>query len=276
MPESLPHDDPKFIEIKENFARVVKIIRQEFKQADEWLREHRLHRGQMNAVGSNELKKADVWDFITKVAHYHKSTGCNIGLMYVLWNYIEKNTPQYFIECGTGVSTHLIAEAMNRFCYKKYNGDIKLVSMEGSPKWYQEALRHPIAYDFVDIVLSPIQTTEYGMFISRGYEKIPEYPYDTMFVDGPCQDTYTNLDVLRVASRIDNNIVAIIDSRIQTILALLLLYGPSFLCMLGKTFLFGPINKNTLSKYHKDCDIHEVLQERIAQLILPHIYSGIE
>ena len=125
--------------IIELLEEVDKLIRYEFKQADEWIRAHRLHRGQMNAVGRNELKKAGVWDFITKIAHYHKSTGCNVGLCYVLWSYIESNAPQYFLECGTGVSTHLIAEAMKRFCYDKYDGDIKLISMESEKDWYDEA-----------------------------------------------------------------------------------------------------------------------------------------
>lgn len=276
MKEPLPRDDPRFVQYSERFSKVVKIIKSEFKDADEWLRENRFQRGQMNAVGQSELKKCGMWDFIEKVNRHHKSTGCNIGLLFVLWHYIETNTPQYFLECGTGVSTHLIAEAMKRFCYDKYNGDIKLISMEDKKEWYDEALRHPIKHDFVDIVLSPVRTKTEAMFVSEGYKDIPDYPYDTMFVDGPFQGVHTNLDVLEVAHRREKDLVAIIDMRIQTVLALFLLYGTKYLHMLGKTFLFGPVNKHTMKRYHRECLTHEVFQERIAQLILPHVYSGIQ
>jgi len=277
MRQVYPNDHPKKVKDRERFKEIVSIIRGEFKDADEWIREHRLHRGQMNAIGRHRLEKCGMLEFLDKIYHYHKSTGINIGLAYVLWHYIETNTPQYFLELGTGVSTHIIAEAMKRFCYDKYDGDIKLVSMESDKGWYEEALKHPTD-DFVEIVLSPMEESRVGLFLSNGYREIPDYQYDTVFLDGPSQDAVVNLDVVDISKRIEKDFVVIIDSRIQTVLALFLIYGSKYLNRLGNVFLLGPINKYTLEKYVPSGEnrLHDLVQERIAQLILPHIESGIE
>ena len=193
-------------------------LRTEFDNFDEVHRQQKIELDHLNNISKERLKESGCLDFLIELESKHESTGCSPGLYYLLWHYIEINTPQYFLECGTGVSTHLIARAMKEFCYDKYDGDIKLVSMESSGEWYKNALKHPVEHGFVDVVLSDIVMVDSLMFTCSSYKDIPYWPYDCVFVDGPPQMHSVNIDLLRIIDSSGHPVVGIIDGRIKTIL----------------------------------------------------------
>lgn len=253
-------------------------LRKEFGNCDEMRRQNRIERDHLNTMSIEKLEEAECLDFLRDLEEKHESTGCNTGLYYLLWHLIELNKPRYFLECGTGVSTHLIARAMKEFCYDKHDGDIRLVSMEDSPEWYKTAMKHPVEHDFVDIVLSDVEKFDLITFSCSSYKDIPYYPYDHVFVDGPPQAHSVNIDLLRVIENGPHPVLGIIDQRLKTVLFFYLLYGKNYIKRFGTTFIFGPANKDTL--FHDEDDkiswkADAIANERLASILLPHIESGI-
>ena len=112
-------------------------------------------------LGSRYLKKwalkyasnNGLLDFINELNEKWDSLGVSFVDYCLLYHYIEIKQPQYFLELGTGKSTHIIAKAMHDFCYEKYNGNIKLCSTETEETWYNKAVANiPDEYkNFVEI-----------------------------------------------------------------------------------------------------------------------------
>jgi hypothetical protein len=145
-----------------------------------------------------------------------------------LYEFVKKKRPQYFLECGTGSSTHTIAEAMKRFCFRAYAGNIRLVSMESEPSWYDQAVSlMPVEYErFVEIRLSPIAKYQYQFVCGTVYQDIPEYVYTAAFIDGPDAQGMCNMDFIRLLeNRSSPPVSALIDNRKTTTLAYSTLLG---------------------------------------------------
>ena len=71
------------------------------------------------------------------------SSGVSYSDYYNLYSYVKQIKPQYVLECGTGKSTIVIAQAMleNR---QENPSDIrlnnmKLISMEDKKEWYEQS-----------------------------------------------------------------------------------------------------------------------------------------
>jgi len=254
------------------------IIEHDFDDLKDKRRENKIERDLLHVMSRERLEEAGCLDFLVDLEKKHQSTGCHTTLYYLLWHFIEVNKPQYFLECGTGISTHLIARAMREFCYDKYNGNIKLVSMESSEKWYEEALKHPVEHDFVDIVLSEIETFNLFQFNCSCYKDVPQMVYDAVFVDGPPQEDTATMDILKVAQWSRNPIAAIIDNRGQTVLALFLMFGKKFFQRYGNVYMFGPIHRNTLWKERDGTfswKVSAMAQERMCEILYRIIDSGV-
>lgn len=182
-------------------------------------------RSYRNQLAKNYLKKHRLYSGIVELTKKSGVTGCSLVDYVYLHHFIRKTKPQYFLECGTGVSTYVIAEAMNKYCYQFYGGDIKLISMEHDKEWHDKAVESFPGNEFTEIKLS--ETFNYGiLFVTgRGYKEIPSYPYDVVFVDGPDGD-FACIDYLKLLLNSAKPISAIIDGRLLTVLA--------FQAMLGK------------------------------------------
>lgn len=177
-------------------------------------------------VATRYLKQNHLYDEIIRLRTEHKSTGVNLIDYAVLFEYIKRFKPQYVLECGTGLSTHILASAMLTYCKSSFS-EIKLISMESELKWHQEAKRHFNfgKYDFVEILLSNICDFRYSFISGVVYENVPDYPYDFVFVDGPNPGDKCDMDFIKVVMKSTKNVSAMIDSRKTTTLAYSVLFA---------------------------------------------------
>ena len=176
------------------------------------------------------------------------STGVSISDYIILYEYIKKNKPKFVLECGTGMSTVIIAEAMKNFVLPQ-SPQAKFVSMESKKEWYNHQISiSPEQFnDFVEIVYSPIDTWNYSFVKGTVYKDVPDYPYEFVFVDGPSQGpieqvgagvTMCNMDFVRVVENSDSPITGIIDNRKHTILAYTNIFGPQKVSLFSN-YAFG-------------------------------------
>lgn len=177
-------------------------------------------------VATRYLKRHLLYDEITELLARHKSTGVSLIDFAVLYEYIRRYKPQYVLECGTGLSTHIIAAAMMKFCKPCFQ-EIKLISMESVPKWHKEArLQFPFdKYDFVEILLSQVASYRYSFVDGVIYNEVPDCPYDFVFVDGPYYADRCDMDFIKVVQRSEKKVSALIDSRRTSGLAYSALLG---------------------------------------------------
>ena len=161
------------------------------------------------------------------------STGVHLADAVMLHRAVRELRPATVLECGTGKSTFVLADALAGLA--RSGGTPRLVSMEHNREWFERATQAfpRSTFPFVEIVHSP--ETLYGYSFVRGtvYREVPDLPYDLVFVDGPGQGlfqdhpyTMCNLDFVRLVERSDRPLRAIIDNRKHTVLAYTVLFGP--------------------------------------------------
>lgn len=170
-----------------------------------------------------------------EIADYAKKSDTTGTKFPTLWRAVKlilKMQPKYVLECGTGLSTIVLAAAIKKIKANEpsYNG--KIISMESVDVWFETAKRNlPVKYaDVVDIVLGPRE--KYELLFFRGYRhsNIPEYPYDFVFLDGPsyqddnggafCADVFHVLD-----TSIAPVVRGVIDTRVSSVYVLQKVFG---------------------------------------------------
>jgi hypothetical protein len=163
----------------------------------------------------------------------YKSTGASLFDYVFLHRIVTSYKPNFLLECGTGKTTFVIADAMDALMRQNPSYKPSLVSMEHNQEWYELQGTKFLSdkYPFVEIVLSPKTTWGYGFLRGSAYQEVPNYPYDVVFVDGPGQGiddkgVACNIDFLRHVQNSSHPTVGITDSRKSTFLAHLTAFGP--------------------------------------------------
>jgi len=186
------------------------------------------------------LKKFESLTVLQSILKYADSSSESIGLSIsdyvVLYEYVKKHKPKHVLECGTGKSTLVIAQAMLENSIEDPVAfpmeSMKLISMENEPYWYEQSSKIlPEKYrDFTEIHYSPLSTYTLSMLNGVIYESIPQYPYDFMFIDGPPQSIDSplyacDIDFIKYVNTSDKPVAALIDNRKHTVLACALAFG---------------------------------------------------
>ncbi len=160
----------------------------------------------------------------------HPAIGVSVRDSVLLYSTILRLKPKMVLECGTGKSTHVIAQAMLDV-HGSHEG-LKLISMEQDEGWAKAARNFlPEEYEsFVDIVLSDVETDHHAYLIGTCYKDVPELPYDFVYVDGPKQHIdgvfgYSNMDFVRVVKRSEKPVHALIDNRKASVMAYMQIFG---------------------------------------------------
>ena len=167
-------------------------------------------------------------DYLAKTA----STGCQFIDYDALYRYVREHRPREVLECGTGVSTLVIATALQKNA-REYGVEGRVTSMEDVEKWYELAveLLPGSIRDVVDLRLSPKVEDGYTIFRGVRYEQTPDRPYDFLFVDGAGTSTPSDgtrsfdFDYLHLIRSSDRPASAIIDQRLTTVYVLQKLLG---------------------------------------------------
>ena len=168
-------------------------------------------------------KNKGLWNELNDYLKKSKSTGCNIGDYWAIYNHVRKYKPAEILECGTGVSTVVMAYALIENEKDGYKG--RITSMESINEYLIMAknLLPNHMKKYVEFVLSPVIEDKYSFFRGMRYEKIPaDRDYDFVYVDGPSYhcpvdgSVTFDYDFLHVLKKSKANVSAIIDKRVSS------------------------------------------------------------
>lgn len=181
-------------------------------------------------------------------------TGCSYSDYTVLYNWVRRNKPKEILECGTGISTAVMAYALME--NEKEDGEIgRITSMEEDENYYQHArgLMPTALRRHVEFVLSPTVEDVYSIFRGMRYRDTPERPYEFVFIDGPSikapsDNTMTfDFDLIRIVEKSQNPVSAIIDMRRSTCFVFSHVFGNKFSYRYKQNLGFiGPCSKEDL------------------------------
>jgi len=177
-------------------------------------------------------KNEGLWKVLNEYSRRSKSTGCSYSDYLVLYNYIRSAKPKEVLECGTGVSTIIMAYAMME--NEKEGGDSGLItSVEDIEEWYHIAknLLPDNLKQYVEIILSPIEEDYHAFFRGVRYKNVPDRPYEFVFIDGPNPKSPRDgvptfdFDFIRVVEKSEGSVYGIIDMRHSTCYVLQEVFG---------------------------------------------------
>ena len=171
-----------------------------------------------------QIKKNDgLWKELNNYLKKSNSTGCSYSDYWEIYSFVRNKKPKEILECGTGVSTIVMAHALLENEKEGYKG--RITSLESIEKYYEMAREllpnHFKAY--VDLIYSPVVEDYHSLFRGVRYRDIPlDRKYDFVYVDGPSYVAPTdgaltfNYDYLYIIKNTDHPVYAIVDKRVST------------------------------------------------------------
>jgi len=194
----------------------------------------RLARRPVEAAARRRVQgNPDLWSLIRGYLAKTESTGCQYVDYDVLYRRVRETKPREVLECGTGVSTVVVAQALRENALRDgIRG--RVTSMEDLEFWFEMAgrLLPDELRDYAEIRLSPKVEDGYTIFRGVRYAEIPERRYELVFVDGPgtlapSDDTRCfDFDFLHVVRRAEHPVFGIVDGRLTTCYVLQKVFGP--------------------------------------------------
>lgn len=173
-----------------------------------------------------------LWNALQAYLQETKSTGCGYIDYACLYQTIRSEKPVEVLECGTGVSTLVIAHALMENERETSRGG-RVTSMEEHEGWLDMSRKLlPNGYaKYVDFRLSGTIEDQYSLFRGVRYEDIPDRAYDFVFVDGPKYVSPVDgaatfdFDYIHVLRSADRPIGCLVDKRLSTVFVLQQLLG---------------------------------------------------
>ena len=202
-------------------------------------------------------KNRVLWSILDEYIRNSGSTGCSYSDYLILYNYIRDHKPKEILECGTGISTVVMAYAMLE---NEMDGAPRgrITSMEELEKYYllaQKLLPQSLK-KYVEIVLSPTVEDYYLLFRGMRYKNIPQRSYDFVFIDGPKTMSpldnarLCDLDFIWVVEKSEKPVFAIVDKRVSTCFVLQKVFGRNIVRFdyEHRVGLIGPCSKKDLRR----------------------------
>jgi hypothetical protein len=168
-------------------------------------------------------RNAPLWRALQDYLRETESTGCGYIDYAALYREIRVRKPTEVLECGTGVTTLVIAHALLEN-ERETGRRGRVTSMEEYDNWLEMSRRLlPAAYQpYVDFRLSDTIEDRFSLFRGVRYRDVPERAYDFIFVDGPkyhspVDGTPTfDFDFLHVLRSSTKPVAGLIDKRVST------------------------------------------------------------
>jgi hypothetical protein len=184
-------------------------------------------------AAANIRRDPALWENLSAYLKASQSTGCNYLDYWHLYKEIRAHTPREVLECGTGVSTIVIATALEKNAQAGRPG--RLTSMEELEPYYEQALALlPEKFRaIVRIVCSPRIEDFYSLYRGVRYRDVPpERHYDFVFVDGPNYIAPSDgmrtfdFDFIHVVGNSEHPVRGLVDKRVSTCYVLQKIFGP--------------------------------------------------
>lgn len=167
----------------------------------------------------------ELFKLLLKMISLSNSTGCEFGDYLLLYNTIKKIKPKCVLECGSGITSCVIAFALKEN-YQKSGIKSKFISLEENQYYHEQVKKiFPDSLnEYVQFVLSERVEKEYLGELGCFYENMPNYDYDFVFIDGPTlRSTQSspkcfNADIINILEKLnpDQRVDVLIDQRVGT------------------------------------------------------------
>jgi len=180
----------------------------------------------------NLQRDAELWSALQCYLKKTKSTGCGYIDYACLYQTIRISKPVEILECGTGVSTLIIAHAL-RENERETGISGHVTSMEEHVEWLEmsKQLMPPQYSKYVSFKFSHTIEDRYSLFRGVRYACIPNKAYDFVFVDGPNYKSPLDggatfdFDFIHVLQNSIRPVSCLIDKRLSTVFVLQQLLG---------------------------------------------------
>ena len=141
----------------------------------------------LNFFAERKIRKNKLlWENLQEYLKKTRSTGCGFIDYWYLYQYVRKNKPSNILECGTGVTTLIMATALLELEAEGYEVG-KITSMDSNKEYLDmsEGLLPEPLKKYVDFQLSDLVEDFFSVYRGVRYKNIPDRDYDFVFVDGP-------------------------------------------------------------------------------------------
>ena len=174
----------------------------------------------------------EMWQRMLDYASKSSVTGASFSDYLTLYEQVRRWKPTEVLECGTGISTVVLAQALLDNA-REGAPTGRITSMEDHQGWYETA-RNAMPEDLdgvVELVHSKKVDGTHRIFRGVRYEQVPERGYDFVFSDGPDRhspvtgEKLFNLDLIDVIARSERPLRAVVDNHYLTFWVLQKLLG---------------------------------------------------
>jgi predicted O-methyltransferase YrrM len=213
-------------------------------------------------------RHTELWSLMTEAAAGTAVTGASYSDYLTLYEQVKSFKPKEILECGTGITTVVLAQALLENARETGGDPGRVTSMEDDQEWYDVAkTRLPEAVSsVVDLIHSPKVDGYYKCFRGVMYETVPDRPYDFVFSDGPDRhspvngDKLFNLDLINVVRRADRPVRAVVDNHYLTFYILQKVFGVSLArySTSHKLMFVGPVTKDDVRFLKKESFIPDL------------------
>jgi predicted O-methyltransferase YrrM len=231
-----------------------------------------------NRVAEARLRAhSALWALLTRAAGGTDVTGASYSDYWTLYEEVRRHKPIEILECGTGISTVVLAQALRENAAEG-NPRGRVTSMEEDPEWRRIAdARLPDELrPFVEILHSPKVDGFYKCFRGVQYESVPDRPYDFVFSDGPERhspvngDKLFNLDLIQVVRRSDRPVRAVVDNHYLTFYVLQKVFGleKARYDVTRRLLFVGPVTRRDVGHLKKENFLQDLRLFRQTELRL--------
>ncbi|MEK9708324.1 MAG: hypothetical protein VW618_10965 [Alphaproteobacteria bacterium] len=206
--------------------------------------------------------KPDLWALMTRAAAGTAVTGASYSDYLTLYEQVRTRRPREILECGTGITTVVLAYALMENAAEDGTAPGRVTSMEDDRDWYDVAcsrLPEEVA-GVVDMVYSPKKDGFYKCFRGVQYESVPDRTYDFVFSDGPDRhspvhgDKLFNLDLIHVVVRSKTPVFGVVDNHYLTFYILQKVFGVALArySVSHKLMFVGPVTQDDVRFLKKE------------------------
>jgi len=207
-------------------------------------------------------KNTELWSLMTEAAAGTAVTGASYSDYLTLYEQVKTFKPKEVLECGTGITTVVLAQALLENSRETGESPGRVTSMEDDRDWFEIARsRLPQAVvPVVDLIHSPKVDGFYKCFRGVMYETVPDRPYDFVFSDGPDRhspvngDKLFNLDLINVVRRAEQPVRAVVDNHYLTFYILQKVFGTALArySVSHKLMFVGPVTREDVRFLKKE------------------------
>lgn len=207
-------------------------------------------------------RNTTLWDLMTRAAAGTAVTGASYSDYLTLYEQVRAYRPREILECGTGISTVVLACALIENAAEDGGELGRVTSMEDDRDWFEVAGKRlpDEVRSVVDLIHSPKVDGFYKCFRGVQYAELPGRPFDFVFSDGPDRhspvngDKLFNLDLIHVVRRSDTPVRAVVDNHYLTFYILQKIFGiaQARYSVSHKLMFVGPVTKRDVRFLRKE------------------------